>query len=79
MEDQKQEKKAEQPQINFRKEFNQVIQKTREDNADQAAFAVKVVLISGAAIGAIWASKYALLALAGTIRAFRELRKSIRE
>ena len=49
-----------------------------ETNPDTVA-AIKTVAIAGAVVLAFWSSRYILLALAETIRAWKELRRSIRE
>ncbi len=40
---------------------------------------VKVMIVAGTVVFVVWASRYVFLALAGTIRAFKELKRSIVE
>jgi F0F1-type ATP synthase assembly protein I len=81
MKEQKIEKETDEPQGNIKDKLKEAVEEVRKETAgsDETATVIKVILISGAVVGVIWASKYALLALAGTIRAFKELRRSVKE
>jgi hypothetical protein len=78
METKVQVKKKKPPKEEVLKSISENLQSGNMSWADMPPY-VKGVIIAGTTIAVLWASGYAFMALAGAIRGFKQLRRSIRE